>query len=626
MRVKIAPLAVLCLLGGQAGGAQPPSWTRVVTPRFTVSAELPPEQAVAVTTRLEQFRAAIERALPEGRLPSILQTFVVVFATDESFRPYKPTHQGGTAPVSGFVVNDEFSPCLALHFERGEESYRTIFHEYAHLLVQRAAPGVPLWFTEGAAEFYSTLAPADDGRSARLGRPVDRHVLLLRRRFVPLAQLLDTTRETADWQGPEGQLFYAESWALVHYLLAGNHDLAGKVPAFLARLSSGAPQLRAFEEAFGQVALVERDLRNYVQRGSYPWRDLPVPAGDGGAPLEVPMSAAQVDATLGRLLFHLQRDAAAEERLQRALGSDSALFEAHLTLGLMRLRQQRFGDAVPAFERAQALQPGHLLVAHNLALAALQRSDTLDDERLERARAGLAKVLAPGTRASEPWGVLGALSGRLGMLEEAERGLRLALELSPDRLPTLLELIDVCVAREKFDEAERVLESAAPRAARAGLDLSPWRDRVAGEREIARVRADLLKAAASVPQAARPPAGEIPRTGRWLVPPDYRKPAAGETKVHGLLQRIDCDPGRVVVHLAASDGPLRLEARAIADIMAISYREGFDPLLGCGARRGWEPVFATLRPAGQAASPPGRGIIVALEFLGDEYLPRPPAR
>lgn len=77
----------------------------------------------------------------------------------------------------------------------------------------------------------------------------------------------------------------------------------------------------------------------------------------------------------------------------------------------------------------------------------------------------------------------------------------------------------------------------------------------------------------------------------------------------------------MLVHLATEEGPLRLAANALADVQAISYRADFESLLACGAWRTLEPVFVTWRPGGTAA-----GTIVALEFLGNEYRPRPFSR
>jgi len=212
-------------------------------------------------------------------------------------------------------------------------------------------------------------------------------------------------------------------------------------------------------------------------------------------------------------------------------------------------------------------------------------------------------------------------------LDEAERALRTALDLAPGRLQTIAELADVLAVREKFDEAERLLDSAQEAAARTGTDLGPWRERVAREREVARIRGDLQKAASlGRAEAAPRPRTRGGRTGRWLIPPGYRQTGPGEQRTHGLLRRIDCETGHITVQVATADGTRRFTAKSLAAVQAVSYREGFEPLLACGPRREMEPVFVTWKPAAGAGGGGGaralEGTLVVLEFLGEEYLPR----
>lgn len=583
----------------------------MTTPRFELVAEIPSERAVEVARQVEAFSSIVEASLPaSGRASSLQPALVVAFATERSFSLFTPVEQGRTAPVAAFVALDETAPCLAFHLERGEQSYRTVFHEHARVLLRRA----PLWFMEGASEVYSTLGATDDARRVRVGGPVALNRIVLRDRSMPLAELLQTTRAKP---GPEGQVFYAQSWALAHYLLLGNEALSVQVPVFLALAAAGSPPVRAFEETFGAVADVERELGRYVERGSWPSKEYPLPE----AAQAVPMTPPEIDAVLGRLLFQAGRDGEAEGRLRRALAANPSLFDAHLTLGALRLRQARDAEALDRLEKARALAPGSVAVAYHLARAALRSVGSVEDERLEAARAGLEKLLAPSVRSAEPWAVLGTLSGRFGRLEEAERALRRSLDLAPGRLQTVAELADVLVVQDKFDEAERLLDSARDLATRTNTDLGPWRERVARERGIARIRADLAKAAGLDTPTAGAPA-ERRRTGRWLLQPDYRATGPGEERTHGLLQRIDCEGGRVVVHVATAGDRLRFTAKSLAGIQAISYREGFEPLLACGPRRETEPVFVTWRPGDGAGPGPVRGTVVALEFLGEEYLPR----
>ncbi len=627
MRLRVLGTLAVLLAGAAAstGAAQEQaSWVRVATPRFEVVAEVSPKRAVEVARRLEAFRSMVEENLPDAAAALQLQpALAVVFARDAAFSSFTPNQPGRVSRVAAFVGLDPLSPCLSFHLEREDESLRMALREYARVLLRQT----PLWFMEGAAEVYGAVRMSDDGRAFRLGEPVALNVLILRSNFLPLSEILDARRAPT---GGAGHAFYAQSWALAHYLLLGSEAHARQVAPFLARAAAGTPVVKAFEESFGPVAEMERELRRYIERENWGEKRYALP----DAPQAVPMAPAEAETALGRLLFHAGRDADAEARLKRAIATDPSLWAAHLALGLLRARQGQGAEALGSLEKARALAPESLVPAFYLARTALrvQATGSADDETLESARAGLEKVLSPAVKVVEPWSVLGALLGRLGRLEEAERALRTALDLAPGHLQTIAELVDVLVVTERFDEAERLLDSAREAAVRTGSDLGPWRQRVAYERDVARIRADLEKAASlDRPKTLGPVKDKKveshARTGRWLMPPDYRQTGPDEKRTHGLLRRIDCQAGHITVHVATADGTRRFTAKSLAAIQGISYREGFEPLLGCGPLRGMEPVFVTWKPAAGAAaggSAPRaiEGTVVAVEFLGEEYLPR----
>ena len=63
--------------------------------------------------------------------------------------------------------------------------------------------------------------------------------------------------------------FYAESWALVHYLISGNPERRQQAAEYLRLAQAGTPPDQIFAKAFGaDPAALERELRAYVQSGS----------------------------------------------------------------------------------------------------------------------------------------------------------------------------------------------------------------------------------------------------------------------------------------------------------------------------------------------------------------------
>jgi tetratricopeptide (TPR) repeat protein len=583
-------------------------WTRVDAPHFVVSGDAPPEEVRYAAFLLEMFREVFLRVLPSARDRSLLPPFVIVFGSDRAFAPYKPLHDGRPAPVGGYVVQEPLTPCMALRIDRSQESTRTIFHEYAHVLFD--APYAPLWLREGVSDYYSTVRLREDRRHVVLGTLVPSHVSRVSRTWVPLSQIVAVSRSSNIWDGEAGQAFYAESWVLVHYLLRGTPARGAQVVEFLDRLRRGESESSAFERAIGPLAQVDAALRRYVRSGMAPATEMELPEQVGlKAVRERTMSAAEVEATLGRLLFQLGRDDEALSRLNAAIGLDPSLTEAHVTLGLLNLRQGRPADAIGPFRYAHARNPENLLVAYNYALVALEAHDGGTEAPLEEASTALARVIRRDGPA-EPLAVLGTIAGRLGRLDEAEGLLRRATELAPTRFPTQVELADVCFRLGRFDEARRILAALAARAEGDQVEVVEQRRRWLAMAEArAALRAELA-AAAGIQDVGRDTS--IAQTGIFPMSPELRMPRAGEQRAAGLLDAIACAGPGIVAHVTTRTGALALSASSLSEVYVATARPEVGGVLPCGARERREAVYVTWT-AGQR--------LVAIEFLPVEYQP-----
>src|SRR5258708_5815626 len=111
---------------------------------------------------------------------------------------------------------------------------------------------MPVWLNEGLAEYYSSYRLSADGRSAEIGRILDWRLALLRDRFVPLSQIIAVDASTA-LHGASAQrsIFYAESWAFIHYLLSQVPDGGAKLNRYATTIAEGRAPSEAFPEAFG---------------------------------------------------------------------------------------------------------------------------------------------------------------------------------------------------------------------------------------------------------------------------------------------------------------------------------------------------------------------------------------
>jgi len=142
------------------------TWTKVVSKNFTLIGNADEREIREVAARLEQFHEIFSRLSGNLRTLAHVPTTVVVFRTEESFRPYKPLYRGQPADATGFFQSGADTNYITLSTEHSAgEAYRIIFHEYVHLLVNNTMGDVPAWFNEGLAEYYSTFDANNDGAS-----------------------------------------------------------------------------------------------------------------------------------------------------------------------------------------------------------------------------------------------------------------------------------------------------------------------------------------------------------------------------------------------------------------------------------------------------------------------------
>ena len=144
-----------------------------------------------------------------------------------------------------------------------------IFHEYTHLLFRHNDRIWPLWLKEGMAEVYSTFETT--GYNVRIGKPIDHHLRLLAQQpLMPLAELFAVVHDSPQYNERDRQgIFYAESWLLTHFLMAGDN------PAYKARFGQFTQLLRQGqfpEQAFTNalqttLPAMETELRRYLKRG-----------------------------------------------------------------------------------------------------------------------------------------------------------------------------------------------------------------------------------------------------------------------------------------------------------------------------------------------------------------------
>src|SRR5688572_2731941 len=258
---------------------------------------------------------------------------------------------------------------------------------------------LPPWFQEGFAECFSTLEIEGRDKKLRLGRAIGEHVALLNeRRFMPLEQLFAVTHESREYNEQDRQgLFYAESWALVHYMMLGPEDRRIRFVEFLNGLNKGTPAPVVFQRVFQtDLPTFQKTFEAYIQqRLAWPAMEMnsPGPLDRNKDMTARTLTEAEAEFYLGDMLLHDDRLTDAEPHLKTALKLDPRLADAQASMGRLLIRQKKDSDAKTYLERATQLDPKNYLARYYHALAIQGSNRTPTDAEWNLARTELQKAI-----------------------------------------------------------------------------------------------------------------------------------------------------------------------------------------------------------------------------------------
>src|SRR5690349_14546694 len=195
-------------------------WTEVKSPHFRVITDAGEKRGRDVALRFEQMRQVFGSLVLRGEVKTSRPVQILAFKNTKGIRQMAPLFKGKPIEVAGLYQKGQSQDFIALDLSTdGDYRWQTVFHEYAHLLLNSNTSDWPVWFDEGFAELFSTIDLS--GKQALIGRaPESAAQMVVNNRLMPVAQLFAVQHDSATYNesGDHRNLFYAESWLVVHYL------------------------------------------------------------------------------------------------------------------------------------------------------------------------------------------------------------------------------------------------------------------------------------------------------------------------------------------------------------------------------------------------------------------------
>jgi hypothetical protein len=244
------------------------------------------------------------------------------------------------------------------------ERFRRILHEYAHFNTHLANSEPLPWVDEALSELWTNAAVR--AGHVEIGLPVDQHLKTLRsaKSWIPIAQLTSASELPAARDAAKVRLFYAESWALAHYLVVGKGIGLGDLNVATARAdlpSDEELQRYLARPRLGTVILkTESALERCVERKSRP------------------LSETESSLLKARMLADGERPDAALPVLRDVLRRERTNADATETLGFVHFTGNRSREAAELFDRLIASGSASFMSYYYRALLAEGVPDRTD--------------------------------------------------------------------------------------------------------------------------------------------------------------------------------------------------------------------------------------------------------
>ncbi|AHE53527.1 hypothetical protein [Sphingomonas sanxanigenens] len=246
------------------------AWHEASSDHFIIYSNDSSENIRNFAARLEQFDSALRLVTSAPKIPASASSRVTIYIVDDMGDIRR---LAGIRSVAGFMENRAsgsvaFVPRRADTGRYSLNAQTVLLHEYAHHFMYQSWGNtvVPLWFSEGFAEFYATATFEDDGKLVLGTAPRYRAWGMLDASILPARTMLKLN--PGRLSDEQTAALYARGWLAIHYL-AMEPERAKLLRTYLNAINSGTDADTA-SAVFGDSRAFDQALNRYIRQRKLP--------------------------------------------------------------------------------------------------------------------------------------------------------------------------------------------------------------------------------------------------------------------------------------------------------------------------------------------------------------------
>jgi tetratricopeptide (TPR) repeat protein len=580
-------LAILLLAASSrlALASSPDQWVEVRSPHFTVVTNSNEKQGRHVLDQFERMRWVFHTLYPNLDVDPPAPILVFAAKNTKTFQSLEPPAYlaKGQLNLAGYFLTTQDSNYVLVRLDAEQEQhpFATVYHEYTHLQFRKAGEYMPLWLNEGLAEFFQNTDFHD--KNVTLGEPSADDILYLRQQsLIPLPVLFRVDARSPYYhEEQKGSVFYAESWALTHYLeITNKQKHTDTVDEYLKLMRNHEDPVAAAEKAFGNLKQLQSELEAYIRESRYQQFVL----NSAAAPIDEstytlrPLTSIEADADRAEILASVQREKEARDLVASILQDDPKNVHALEVMGNIELRAGNHEAARKWYGDAVKLDSKSYLANYYFASVSMQSEDGRDDPSIEpslRAAIQLNPRFAPAYQLLAQYDTM-----RHTHPEEALSLIIQAVKLDPGNLYLRLNASNVLMSQARYADAVSVVQAAAG-LARTPSELNMVQSRLQQVKDIQQAQANAEKSRQEYMAHQSQPDSSSVNVVHAVVPitekPKHPSEASGpKHTLLGIIHGVTCSyPTVLEFHLEAPKSTVNVYNNDFTKIDLTAF--GFTP-------------------------------------------------